>query len=80
MVAATADLCHGRTALIVAHRPAMIELADRVIRLHEGRVIADTTSGPAPGSRRTTAPRTTTEGTADPPMERTRNERTGTQR
>ncbi|MGN9780473.1 thiol reductant ABC exporter subunit CydD [Nonomuraea sp. ZG12] len=44
VVAATADLCHGRTAVIVAHRPAMIELADRVIRLHEGRVIADTTA------------------------------------
>ncbi|WP_327103576.1 thiol reductant ABC exporter subunit CydD [Nonomuraea glycinis] len=51
VVAATADLCHGRTAVIVAHRPAMIELADRVIRLHEGRVIADTTSGPAPGKQ-----------------------------
>lgn len=44
VVAATAGLCHGRTAVIVAHRPAMIELADRVIRLHEGRVIADTTT------------------------------------
>ncbi|MET8004715.1 thiol reductant ABC exporter subunit CydD [Nonomuraea glycinis] len=51
VVAATADLCHGRTAVIVAHRPAMIELADRVIRLHGGRVIADTTSGSAPGNQ-----------------------------
>ncbi|GGP08624.1 thiol reductant ABC exporter subunit CydD [Nonomuraea glycinis] len=51
VVAATAGLCHGRTAVIVAHRPAMIELADRVIRLHGGRVIADTTSGSAPGNQ-----------------------------
>ncbi|WP_336205117.1 thiol reductant ABC exporter subunit CydD [Nonomuraea sp. LPB2021202275-12-8] len=41
VVAATADLCRDRTAVIVAHRPAMIELADRVIRIHEGRVVAD---------------------------------------
>jgi ATP-binding cassette subfamily C protein/ATP-binding cassette subfamily C protein CydD len=43
VVAATADLAGGRTAVIVAHRPAMIDLADRVIRVHEGRVVSDTT-------------------------------------
>ncbi|MBB5780093.1 thiol reductant ABC exporter subunit CydD [Nonomuraea jabiensis] len=43
VVAATADLARGRTAVIVAHRPAMIDLADRVIRVHEGRVVSDTT-------------------------------------
>ncbi|MFI6732235.1 thiol reductant ABC exporter subunit CydD [Nonomuraea sp. NPDC050451] len=43
VVAATADLAQGRTAVIVAHRPAMIDLADRVIRVHEGRVVSDTT-------------------------------------
>lgn len=48
VVAATADLSRGRTAVIVAHRPAMIELADRVVRLHEGRVIADTAHPDAP--------------------------------
>ncbi|GAA2295031.1 hypothetical protein GCM10010149_49070 [Nonomuraea roseoviolacea subsp. roseoviolacea] len=42
VVAATAELSEGRTAVIVAHRPAMIELADRVVRLHEGRVVSDT--------------------------------------
>ncbi|MET7326588.1 thiol reductant ABC exporter subunit CydD [Nonomuraea sp. NPDC005650] len=42
VVAATADLARGRTAVIVAHRPAMIDLADRVIRVHEGRVVSDT--------------------------------------
>ncbi|MFI7223364.1 thiol reductant ABC exporter subunit CydD [Nonomuraea angiospora] len=43
VVAATSDLAQGRTAVIVAHRPAMIDLADRVIRVHEGRVVSDTT-------------------------------------
>ncbi|MFF4614905.1 thiol reductant ABC exporter subunit CydD [Nonomuraea jabiensis] len=43
VVAATSDLARGRTAVIVAHRPAMIDLADRVIRVHEGRVVSDTT-------------------------------------
>ncbi|MFI7642058.1 thiol reductant ABC exporter subunit CydD [Nonomuraea sp. NPDC049400] len=42
VVAATSDLAQDRTAVIVAHRPAMIELADRVIRIHEGRVVSDT--------------------------------------
>ena len=47
VVAATSDLATDRTAVIVAHRPAMIDLADRVIRIHEGRVVSDTTR-PAP--------------------------------
>ncbi|MFI6318489.1 thiol reductant ABC exporter subunit CydD [Nonomuraea sp. NPDC050556] len=38
VVAATAELSIGRTAVIVAHRPAMIDLADRVIRIDNGRV------------------------------------------
>ncbi|WP_378787986.1 thiol reductant ABC exporter subunit CydD [Nonomuraea fastidiosa] len=42
VVAATAKLAQGRTAVIVAHRPAMIELADRVIRVHDGRILSDT--------------------------------------
>ncbi|MEU8147291.1 thiol reductant ABC exporter subunit CydD [Nonomuraea sp. NPDC048901] len=41
VVTATGDLARDRTAIIVAHRPAMIDLADRVVRIHEGRVIAD---------------------------------------
>ncbi|PZG15487.1 thiol reductant ABC exporter subunit CydD [Nonomuraea aridisoli] len=54
VVAATERLAQDRTAVVVAHRPAMIDLADRVIRLHGGRVVSDTT----PGSRlvRQTAP------------------------
>ncbi|MEV0595903.1 thiol reductant ABC exporter subunit CydD [Nonomuraea cavernae] len=42
VVAATAELSRGRTAIIVAHRPAMIDLADRVVRVHEGRLVSDT--------------------------------------
>src|SRR5690606_11479257 len=42
VVAATAELAEGRTAVIVAHRPAMIELADRVVRIAGGRIVADT--------------------------------------
>jgi ATP-binding cassette subfamily C protein/ATP-binding cassette subfamily C protein CydD len=42
VVTATAELAQGRTAVIVAHRPAMIDLADRVIRIHDGRVLSDT--------------------------------------
>jgi ATP-binding cassette subfamily C protein/ATP-binding cassette subfamily C protein CydD len=48
VVSGTADLSRDRTAVIVAHRPAMIELADRVIRVHDGRIISDTTRCPSP--------------------------------
>lgn len=41
VVTATAELSRGRTSVIVAHRPAMIDLADRVIRIQEGRVVSD---------------------------------------
>ncbi|WP_440067038.1 thiol reductant ABC exporter subunit CydD [Streptosporangium sp. OZ121] len=43
IVSATRDLAEGRTAVIVAHRPAMIDLADRVIRIADGRVVAENT-------------------------------------
>ncbi|MEU0519511.1 thiol reductant ABC exporter subunit CydD [Streptosporangium sp. NPDC006007] len=39
IVTATRHLAEGRTAVIVAHRPAMIDLADRVIRITDGRVM-----------------------------------------
>ncbi|GLW23056.1 thiol reductant ABC exporter subunit CydD [Microbispora amethystogenes] len=39
VVAATRGLARGRTAIIVAHRPAMIELADRVVRLDGGALV-----------------------------------------
>jgi len=43
---AVARLIGDRTAIIVAHRPAMLELADRVIRLERGRIIADVARAP----------------------------------
>ncbi|WP_245679140.1 thiol reductant ABC exporter subunit CydD [Actinomadura hibisca] len=38
LVRAAARLLEGRTALIVAHRPALLRVADRVVRLQDGRV------------------------------------------
>jgi ATP-binding cassette subfamily C protein CydD len=35
---ATQRLVAGRTALLVAHRPALLEDADRVLRVEDGRV------------------------------------------
>ncbi|HEX4813616.1 MAG TPA: thiol reductant ABC exporter subunit CydD [Nonomuraea sp.] len=55
VVAATAELARDRTAVVVAHRPAMIGLADRVIRLHEGRVVSDTTAATVSGTVSDTA-------------------------
>jgi len=33
----------GRTTLVIAHRPATIALADRVLLVDEGRVVAEGT-------------------------------------
>lgn len=41
--AALAEVMQGRTTLVIAHRPATIALADRVVLLDGGRVIADGT-------------------------------------
>ncbi len=41
--AALAEVMTGRTTLIIAHRPATIALADRVVLLDEGRVVAEGT-------------------------------------
>ncbi|SFQ42372.1 ATP-binding cassette, subfamily C/ATP-binding cassette, subfamily C, CydD [Amycolatopsis arida] len=38
VVAAAGRLLAGRTAILVAHRPALVELADRVVQLENGRV------------------------------------------
>jgi ATP-binding cassette subfamily B protein len=39
--AALAEVMQGRTTIIIAHRPATIALADRVLLLDNGRVVAD---------------------------------------
>jgi ATP-binding cassette subfamily B protein len=41
--AALAEVMHGRTTIIIAHRPATIALADRVVLIDGGRIIADGT-------------------------------------
>src|SRR6266436_1157454 len=41
--AALAEVMQGRTTIIIAHRPATIALADRVVLLDGGRAIADGT-------------------------------------
>ncbi|GAA3956331.1 hypothetical protein GCM10023085_43620 [Actinomadura viridis] len=52
LVEAAARLLEGRTALIVAHRPALLSVADRVVRLEGGRVVeGDGRGGPVPGGR-----------------------------
>ena len=38
---ALTEVMHGRTTLVIAHRPATIALADRVVLLEAGRIIAD---------------------------------------
>jgi len=38
---ALAEVMDGRTTLVIAHRPATIALADRVVLLERGRIIAD---------------------------------------
>ena len=41
--AALREVMAGRTTLIIAHRPATIALADRVVLLDGGRVVAEGT-------------------------------------
>jgi ATP-binding cassette subfamily B protein len=38
-----AEVMRGRTTIVIAHRPATIALADRVVLLDEGRIVADGT-------------------------------------
>jgi ATP-binding cassette subfamily B protein len=40
---ALATVMEGRTTLVIAHRPATIALADRVVLIDEGRVVAEGT-------------------------------------
>jgi ATP-binding cassette subfamily B protein len=40
---ALAEVMRGRTTIVIAHRPATIALADRVVLLEQGRIIAEGT-------------------------------------
>jgi len=40
---ALAEVMRGRTTIVIAHRPATIALADRVVLVSDGRVVADGT-------------------------------------
>jgi ATP-binding cassette subfamily B protein len=40
---ALAEVMRGRTTIVIAHRPATIALADRVVLIDEGRVVAEGT-------------------------------------
>jgi ATP-binding cassette subfamily B protein len=40
---ALAEVMHGRTTIVIAHRPATISLADRVVLLAGGRIVAEGT-------------------------------------
>jgi len=40
---AMAEVMRGRTTIVIAHRPATIALAERVVLVDEGRVVADGT-------------------------------------
>jgi ATP-binding cassette subfamily B protein len=39
----------GRTALVIAHRPSTLEIADRVLVLSDGRIVDDRTAADLPG-------------------------------
>ncbi|MFC5747570.1 thiol reductant ABC exporter subunit CydD [Actinomadura rugatobispora] len=47
LVEAAGRLLEGRTAVVVAHRPALLSLVDRVVRVEGGRVVRDAPAGAA---------------------------------
>ena len=47
---ALAEVMQGRTTIVIAHRPATIALAERVVLLDEGRIVADGTHASLLGS------------------------------
>ncbi|MFC8849571.1 MULTISPECIES: thiol reductant ABC exporter subunit CydD [unclassified Micromonospora] len=56
VLAATRRLVAGRTALLVAHRPALLADADRILRVEGGRVTELTPGPAAPGPAAAAAP------------------------
>jgi ATP-binding cassette subfamily B protein len=47
---ALAEVMRGRTTIVIAHRPATIALAERVVLVDEGRIVADGTHASLLGS------------------------------
>ena len=66
IVEATRLLAEGRTAVIVAHRPAMIELADRVIRVAAGKIVSDVPVSRGPAGRARPSGRAGPSGAVEP--------------
>ncbi|MFC9279656.1 thiol reductant ABC exporter subunit CydD [Streptomyces collinus] len=69
VVAAVRRLAVGRTVLLVVHRPALLDVADRVVRLPLPEAPATTapaTTAPATTAPATTAPATTAPATTAP--------------
>ena len=56
LVEAAGRLLQGRTAVLVAHRPALLGAADRVVRLEGGRVVEPAATGPAATGPAATGP------------------------
>ncbi|MEV8127013.1 thiol reductant ABC exporter subunit CydD [Streptomyces sp. NPDC085944] len=71
VVDAVRRLAQGRTVLLVVHRPALLEVADRVVRLEAPAVVASADTGGLPaaarGSRRPPAPDAFDEPVAESP-------------
>ncbi|MFP8961582.1 thiol reductant ABC exporter subunit CydD [Streptomyces nanhaiensis] len=63
VVDAIARLARGRTVILIVHRPALLPLADRVVRLTPTGAVE--TASPTPGASRT-APGSAPEGTEPP--------------
>jgi ATP-binding cassette, subfamily B, multidrug efflux pump len=45
VIEATTRLLEGRTAIVIAHRLSTVEVADRVVVVHQGRVVEEGTHG-----------------------------------
>ncbi|SCE87193.1 ATP-binding cassette, subfamily C, CydD [Micromonospora haikouensis] len=69
VLAATRRLVAGRTALLVAHRPALLADADRILRIDDGRVteLTPAPAAPAAGVAATSAPPGSGAGVATAP-------------
>ncbi|MFC7935936.1 thiol reductant ABC exporter subunit CydD [Streptomyces sp. NPDC057387] len=71
VVDAVRRLAQGRTVLLVVHRPALLEVADRVVRLEAPAVVASEDTGglptAAPGNTRLPAPDAFDEPGVEPP-------------